>query len=523
MSSVPAHDTTAQAFSASDAAFDGLKDSLVTPEAMQMDHRDLEGHIEDLGRELLRCLYQDQLSMRAQDDTAETPVTAEGVIQTHTRNGQVRSLKTIFGPVKVARIGHTSRVGGTLFPLDAALNLPLNLHSSGVCERIATAAARGSYEQSAETLKEHGGGEVAKRQVRDIVVHAAQDFNAYYEAEAAKRAALPPNTDDLLILSVDGKGINMRREDLRDETRKKADERQHKRESRLSPGEKSGFKRMAEVAAVYELKHWKRTLEEATLDLRPVADANAQRPRPQNKRVWASIVKDMREVIDAAFEEALSRDPEKKRRWVVLVDGNKAQIAAIEAAARRINVQVDIVLDFIHASEYVWTASTCFHEGSTREQEDWVRERLGSILAGNASNVAAGIRRSATLQGLSDADRAAADRCCDYLLSKKKMMCYDVYLAAGYPIGTGVIEGACRYLVKDRMDITGARWGLAGAEAVLQLRALDKSGDLADYWKFHASAELRRNHASRYAGGEIPAIVGHGKPAERGSHLRVVK
>ena len=103
------------------------------------------------------------------------------------------------------------------------------------------------------------------------------------------------------------------------------------------------------------------------------------------------------------------------------------------------------------------------------------------------------------------------------------MMCYDVYLAAGYPIGTGVIEGACRYLVKDRMDITGARWGLAGAEEVLQLRALDKSGDLADYWKFHASAELRRNHASRYAGGEIPAIVGHGKPAERGSHLRVVK
>ena len=119
------------------------------------------------------------------------------------------------------------------------------------------------------------------------------------------------------------------------------------------------------------------------------------------------------------------------------------------------------------------------------------------ILKGKASEVAAGMRRAATLRQLSAPERKPVDTCADYLLKYRDMLHYDNYLAQGLPIATGVIEGACRHLVKDRMDITGARWRLNSAEAVLKLRSLHSSGDGDAYWDFHKAQELRRNHSSR--------------------------
>ena len=114
------------------------------------------------------------------------------------------------------------------------------------------------------------------------------------------------------------------------------------------------------------------------------------------------------------------------------------------------------------------------------------------------------MRRSATRQGLSTKDRLRVDECADYLLNHRKYLRYDESLRRGLPIATGVIEGACRHLVKDRLDITGARWGLAGAEAVLKLRSLRSSGDLDEYWQFHKARALERNHLSRYADEQLP-------------------
>ncbi|MCW2881612.1 MAG: hypothetical protein JWQ95_5712 [Sphaerisporangium sp.] len=71
-------------------------------------------------------------------------------------------------------------------------------------------------------------------------------------------------------------------------------------------------------------------------------------------------------------------------------------------------------------------------------------------------------------------------------------------LAAGWPIATGVIEGACRRLIGDRLDITGARWGLPGAEAILKLRAMIANGDFDTYWRFHLAQDRRRVHQTRY-------------------------
>ena len=152
-----------------------------------------------------------------------------------------------------------------------------------------------------------------------------------------------------------------------------------------------------------------------------------------------------------------------------------------------------------------------FNDEATSEREQWVAERLLNVLRGKAALVAAGMRRSATLRVLSDKQREPVDAAARYLLNHQHYMHYDRYLAAGLPIGTGVIEGACRHLVCDRMDGV-ARWSLKGAEAVLRLRALRSSGDFEKYWNYHVAQEYQRNHVDHYADGDVVPVQGRSRP-----------
>jgi hypothetical protein len=136
--------------------------------------------------------------------------------------------------------------------------------------------------------------------------------------------------------------------------------------------------------------------------------------------------------------------------------------------------------------------------------------------------MAGGMRRSATLRELSADVRKPVDTCASYLINHAPYLCYDRYLAQGLPVATGVIEGACRHLVKDRMDVTGARWSLTGAEAVLRLRALKSSHDFEEYWTFHEACEYERNHKNLYAGGKVPAVISS-KQNQKRDHLKVIK
>jgi hypothetical protein len=227
------------------------------------------------------------------------------------------------------------------------------------------------------------------------------------------------------------------------------------------------------------------------------------------------LEKSPEEVLQEAFEEAVHRDPTHEKNWVAVVDGNKHQLRLLKKLARRHGVDLTIVLDLIHVLEYLWKAAAAFHDEASVEREIWVQERLLQILKGNSSHVAAGMRRSATKRGFTAEKRKVVDTCADYLLTYKAHLKYDLYLAAGLPIATGVIEGACRHLVKDRMDLTGARWSLSGAESVLQLRALRASNDFDEYWKFHETCEHERNHASRYHKGTPPSTKKPSGPTKK--------
>ena len=206
----------------------------------------------------------------------------------------------------------------------------------------------------------------------------------------------------------------------------------------------------------------------------------------------------------------------------MLVDGAETQLDLVEAGAAAYGVDVTVVLDIIHVVEYVWKAAGVFHREGSPELACWAWTRVRDILEGKASRVAASMRRAATVAGLSRDTRKPVDTCADYLLKYAPYLHYDRYLAAGYPIATGVIEGACRHLVRDRMELTGARWRLVGAEAVLKLRALRASGDFDAYWDFHEAREYERNHAQRYSDGIVPPVT-EPPPPPSSSRLRRVK
>ena len=494
-----ASDTTHDAFTASYARLGTMVAWLAGEQAAVMTHAELEERLHTDGLALLRQLLQDSLDLRAcRERRLHEVADAQGVRRGTAEGGHERGLATVFGDVAVARIAYRGRGRANLHPADAVLNLPVERHSHGLRRLAAIEAARGSFDDAGTAIERASGVRVGKRQVEELAGRAAVDVDAFYAA----RAPGPGPDTDAVVLTFDAKGVVMRPDALRAATAKAAASR--KLSTRLSRGEKRYRKRMAEVAAVYDLTPAPRTIA----DILPDGDAERAQARPapaaRGKWLHASVTDEAAQVIAAGFDEATRRDPDHRRAWVALVDGNAHQIDRIRAEARARKVDVPIVVDVIHVIEYLWRAAWCFFGEGDPHAEQWVRGHAQAILAGRASIVAAAIRRKATCHGLDPGQRKSADTCAAYLLSKRPWLAYPTALARGWPIATGVIEGACRHLVKDRMDITGARWGLDGAEAVLKLRALTSNGDFMAYWTYHLAQEQQRVHNPRYAGGVIP-------------------
>jgi hypothetical protein len=502
--------------------FEHIVGYLDSEEVSSMSHSDLERELEKKGRELMRILLQEHLEARGPGQCEKPVRGADGVERSRVRL-QDRKLETVFGTVSVERVGYGQEGTESLHPLDAELNLPDERYSLELRRRVAEEAAKSSFDETHDSIGKTTGGHVPKRQIEELVRRAAQDFDAFYEMRQEQPDVGEQNRS-VMVISVDGKGVVMRRQDLREQTRKAVMKREHKMSTRLSKGEKKNAKRMATVATVYTIAPFVRQPEDVIDDNHP-ARAKPPRPRPEQKRVWASLEKTPEEVIEETFKEASYRDPAQKKNWVALVDGNKPQIRILRRMAKQRGIDLNIIVDVIHVIEYLWNAGRAFHPESSSELENWVRVRLLEILRGKAGYVAGGMRRSATRRSLLSAQRKPVDTCANYLLTHAPYLKYNHYLSQGYPIATGVIEGACRHLVKDRMEVTGARWSLIGAEAVLRLRALRSSHDFDEYWNFHEKKEYERNHRSLYADGTVPSTFKPRKPRQtrKRDHLKTIK
>jgi hypothetical protein len=483
-------------FAASRDVFSALAAELAGPAASGLTACELEDLLDARGREVILQLLQDHYDLRASREEQRArehraPATGtDGITRTRLETGHGRALATLFGTVKITRCAWRKPGAPGYCPADASLSLPAGRHSRSLAKLAAIEASRGSFDAAHAAVTRRCGNVIGKRQLEQAVMHAAADIPAFYAA----RIPEPSTAETLVVLSADCKGIVMRPGALRAATAKAA-ARLGKMRTRLSAGEKPNRKRMA--ALVNDAAPAKRRPHDVIAPPGGRNSARTLRPAPKALAKWlaGSVRKDPAEVIAAAFDEAEARDPAHRRTWVVLVDGAEHQLSLIRAEAARRSADIHVVIDLIHVLEYIWKAAWSLHDAGDPAAEDWVAVRALAVLAGDSTRVSAEITAEAGSAGLPGSRRTGADACTRYLNARHDYLRYDQALANGWPIATGVIEGACRHL-PDRLDIGGARWGLDGAEAVLTLRAVISNGDFEEYWSYH----LAREHQRLYPG-----------------------
>jgi hypothetical protein len=253
---------------------------------------------------------------------------------------------------------------------------------------------------------------------------------------------------------------------------------------RLKRGEKAGKKREACVGAVYTMTPFERTVQDV-VDEVSRKRKQSNRPIPQDKRLRAELtemvdgqeVKGKERIFTWFTEELAMRNPTGSSAVACVMDGDPNLWRMAKRVLGKAGIVFICILDLYHAMEYLWKAAYCFHAEGSPEAKAFVRDRLTRMLEGKIGYVIGGLKQMSTKQGLSKYKKKELAKAIQYFHNNRKYMRYNEYLKQGYPIGSGVVEGACRHLVKDRMELTGMRWRVPGAQAILKLRAVSLNGD----------------------------------------------
>jgi len=462
-------------------AFADLECWLYTSASQRLDAIEVEQ--ERRGREVFRLMLQAHIRSRGDGDlgpglAVRSPGSSGAILYRHKRL-RSRGLVTVFGAVSIARTEYSAPGQPNIYPLDAALGLPARSYSYEVQRRLVKAALKGPFDEAIEELADATGVHLPKRTAEQIVVEASVDFESFYTQRTLR---LDRKSGPLLIASVDGKGVPL----VKPTTPTPAP-----RKVRLGRGEKRNKKRMSTVGAVFTQKPNIRTAEAVVESLFAEASRH-RRPkryhRPEQKRVWASLLSGKDAFIAQVQAEMQRRDPRHRKTWVVVTDGERA----LQRKVAAILEGIELVLDLLHVLEKLWAVSYVFYPEGSPEAREFVRQRILRILHGDVSQVVKGLRQTATKRNLKGKKRATVRGVAAYYYRNRSRMRYDFYLRNGYPIASGSVEGACKNLVKDRMERSGMRWTPPTAEAVLRLRAAYLSDDFEEYWRYHVDEDQRR-------------------------------
>jgi hypothetical protein len=393
---------------------------------------------------------------------------------------RVRPYVSAFGPTPFARDVYATRETQRqeVVPLDAKLGMPQSDTSYLLQKWSGTQFVKESYKESRVTLAGILGFAPSVNCLEDMAAQASEHAELYFDQQAPVDSTTEA---EILVATSDCKGVPMRKVDA---PRRKQDDLPQRK--RLKKGEKNGQKRMACVGGVYSVAPFRRTVEDVLNEILR-KEKQEQRPKPQNKRLRAVLTRDVEGeevnakdvVFDWLAQELQQRDPREKRTVIAVMDGeNKLRDLQELKIKRAIGI-----LDIWHVTEYLWDLAYCFYREGSDAAEAFVETYLRKLLEGKLNRVIGGIRQMATKRDLPQPKWDKVEDCLAYFAVRSEYMKYDEYLAAGYPIGSGVVEGACRHLVKDRMERSGMRWRIAGAQAILSLRAIYVNDD----WDaFHA-------------------------------------
>jgi hypothetical protein len=442
----------------------------------------------DIGRQALRQFF----ALHGSGDQGATVTLPDGRSLGRLPEPHPRRYVSIFGEFLLRRTAYGSREGQQIefVPLDNRLQLPAGAFSYVLQDWDQALAAEQAFGQVSVTMARMLG----LKQSVDSLEHLNRQMAEAATPYRLNRPAAPADQEgEVFVVSADGKGVVLRRGP--DDPAPPA---------YRTKGDKASHQRMATVGAVYSVERYVRTPEQVVSALfrdgpRPEAD----RPAPRHKQVWASLpqpdvpVSGMEAVFVWLLWELARRNPGGGQEVVYLSDG---QEALWEAQQRLLGGRCRVgILDLLHVTPRLWQAAHVFHAEKSAAAEAFVRERLLRVLRGQVASVVQGLRVLGGRRALPAAKRQTLRAVCAYLEKNRGRMRYDEYLAAGYPIASGVIEGACRHLVKDRMERAGMHWTIPGAQAMLEVRSLYVSGQWEEYQAYRIAQETQRLYPYREA------------------------
>jgi len=432
------------------------------------------------------------IRLQGQGDLGEEVVTSDGKTLDRSSEPAATTVRSIFGTHEFEEYtyspGKNKKI--ELRPISARLQLPENRWSFLLQEFSQMFCVDQAFNQSADNLETVLAAKFSVDTLEQTTLRMGQEADTFLD-----ELPTPDKKDEgaILVASADCKGVPLIKEEAAQvaafETAKK----------------RPGNRRMATVTSVYTVDPHARTAEQIVAALfrdKNEPDATSKkpkrrRPRPKNKHTSAhfptTIVDGDAEVPISGIHEGMAWLGEqvstrrKQRQLLILLMDGQESLWDVAKMHFPNDPRLVEILDLIHVSTYVWEASSLFYE-SRDQRATFTRERLLRLLHGEVSGVIRGLRRMGSLAKLKGEKLEDLQRICGYFEKHQHRMRYDEYLAAGYPIASGVIEGACKHLVKDRMERSGMRWTLEGARSMLNVRAVFQS----DYWKMFCEQRVAK-------------------------------
>ena len=403
------------------------------------------------------------VTKRAEGESHARIVSKEGVeLSYHSQQG--RNYFSIFGDMVIERAYFYASGKGGKFPLDAVLSLPKRRYSDMVMENAELLGVDGSYQKGLEVLVRLLMLELPKLALEMGIAEHSQMVKKYYD----QKARFPKSEEGpILVAQADGKGVPLVRQEV------------EKLKVRRKKGDKKTAKKEAIATAVYSIEAYPRTPEDVAKTLFKKGEPPAGRASPCHKQIFATL-KGKEKAIHQLAKRVTRRLGKHIRERVALTDGSeplqKQMLAKLPGFV--------LILDIIHAVEYLWKAGTALYGETDPHRTEWVEAQTLDLLSSRTDLVIQRLEEKATTLDTTSQVAKTLLQVANYFRRNQPDMDYAEYLHHGWPIGTGVIEGTCRHLVKDRCELSGMLWTVDGAEALLALRAVNENDDWDEFHSF---------------------------------------
>lgn len=390
-----------------------------------------------------------------------------------------RRYVSVFGPMWIGRQRYYLEGSGNYHALDDYLSLPPCQLSYKLQDWIGKRSTEENYRSSVELLNDILGLGLEASEVKRVVERLAPVAADYYEGFAVQEVAAGEEEGSFLAFGNDGKGVPVVKSERGEEQQDVG---------RLMKGQKRGVKKQATVAVSFSFNPRVRSSEDILRGLfREPSLEKIDWDRMSLQVHRRAFMCDQKKAIHYAIDQLMARKDARDKPIVALVDCGtgleEGILKAIETKGLQGQLKA-VIADIVHVSEYIWKAANAILGEKYKGRTEWVRSVMKDMLEGKVEQVIKDLRANKDKVKLKESAEEQLAITINYLDNHKHKMQYKAYLEKGYPISTGLIESTCGHLVKDRMEDSGMRWTITGAQQMLDLRAVHKNGDWNRFMTF---------------------------------------